>query len=151
MKILNEFSRRFNKNEQVRLETDASIEHLERKFKVFLPEIYKSFLKEIGNVFTPEILNIVVDKEIDLLEVNEFWEIEQIIFDKENEWTSNLSTELIPIANDSLGNLFAFSNEELTKNNIKIGIYFFDHDFNTIEKIANSFENWIEKFNELEG
>jgi hypothetical protein len=48
-----------------------------------------------------------------------------------------------------MGNIFAFLTSELKREYYRAKIYFYDHDFETVDEIANSFSEWIEKFNDL--
>ncbi|MEO6254009.1 MAG: SMI1/KNR4 family protein [Ferruginibacter sp.] len=143
------FVDRFNKSEDSKTSTQAGIDLLEKEFKIYLPSDFKTFLLHFGDIWTPGILDLVVDKESDLNDVSQFWDVEQIIYDKKNEWTSSVSVDIIPFASDCMGNIFAFLANDLKRQKASSAIYFFDHDFDTVEKIAESFTEWIDKFNQL--
>ena len=98
MIIFKEFVDKHNENENIQLANQADINLLEKEFDIHLPEDYKLFIQIYGNVWTPTILSIIVDKELDMFDVQQFWEIEHIIYDKKNEWTSQLKTDIIPFA-----------------------------------------------------
>ena len=147
MEILREFSNRFNKKDDLKKASESDIQKLESEFGITLPKDYKTFIAEFGNISTPDILFIIVDKKIELNDVQDFWDIESISYDKKNEWTSQISTDLIPFASDSMGNIFGFLSTDLTTENETISVYFFDHDFDTVEKISDSFTEWINEFN----
>ena len=147
MEILREFSNRFNKKDDLKKASESDIQKLESEFGITLPKDYKTFIAEFGNISTPDILFIIVDKKIELNDVQDFWDIESITYDKKNEWTSQISTDLIPFASDSMGNIFGFLSTDLTTENETISVYFFDHDFDTVEKISDSFTEWINEFN----
>jgi hypothetical protein len=149
MTALNQFAKRFNKSDDAKASTQVDIVRLEHEFQISLPNDYKIFLSKFGNIWTPDILNLVVDNELDINDVQQFWTIEEIIYDKHNEWTSNLSLDIIPFASDCMGNIFAFLRQDIQSPTDTTNVYFFDHDFDTIEKISNSFTDWIEEFNKI--
>ena len=144
-----QFVERFNKSDEAKLTSQIDIDKLENEFKIFLPDDYNFFLLNFGNIWTPEILDLVVDKELDINDVQDFWGIDKIIYDKKNEWASKVFPEIIPFASDCMGNIFAFMSNDLRLPRETAEIYFFDHDFNTVEKISPSFKNWLEKFNKI--
>ena len=149
MTALKQFADRFNKSDDAKPSTQVDIDSLENKFQIYLPNDYKTFLLNFGNIWTPDILDIVADNELEINDVQQFWTIERIIYDKQNEWTSQLSTDLIPFASDCMGNIFAFIRHDIKSPSDTASIYFFDHDFDTVEKISNSFTDWIEEFNKI--
>lgn len=55
---------------------------------------------------------------------------------------------LIAIAADDSGNKFCFSTLQLDTD--RQGVWFFDHDFGTVEEIASSFSAWIEALCDVE-
>ncbi len=149
MDIFNLFSSKFNKSDDATPSTQSDIDLLEEEFQINLPNDYKSFVLKYGNIWTPDIVDFIVDEDLDLNDVQQFWNTECIVNDKKNEWTSQLSTDLIPFASDCMGNIFAFSTKDLQQKSETAVIYFFDHDFDTVVKIADSFTDWIDRFNKL--
>lgn len=149
MTTLKQFTDRFNARDDVKLSSQADIDKLEKEFNIHLPTDYKTFLLTCGNLWTPDILTIVVDNDLDAHDVQDFWEVEAIIEDKKNDWTAQISTDLIPFGSDSMGNIFAFLTADLKKSRPTADVYFFDHDFDSVEKISDSFTHWIDEFNNL--
>ena len=149
MTELNNFAERFNKSDTAKPSTQVEINELEHEFQIVLPEDYKTFLLNFGNIWTPDILDLVVDKNLPISDVQQFWSIDKIIYDKQNKWTLHVSTDIIPIASDCMGNIFAFLRDDLKLPTETADIYFFDHDLDTVEKISNSFTNWIVEFNNI--
>ncbi|HTA63569.1 MAG TPA: SMI1/KNR4 family protein [Bacteroidia bacterium] len=147
--IFKAFADRFNKSDTAKPASALEVEKLEKEFKVFMPADFKDFLLRVGNIFTPNILSLIVDKNIELNGVQEFWDIERITWDKKNEWTSKLETDLIPFASDCLGNLFAFMASDIKQQKQTAVVYLFDHEFDTIEKKAASFTEWVDGFNKI--
>lgn len=149
MEIFNKFRTRFDKNDDLEKASESDIEKLKKELKINIPNDFELFLTEYGNIYTPDILDIIVDNEIDLYDVQEFWTTERIIYDKQNEWTAQLSTDLIPFASDSMGNIFAFLTSDLKEKKESSAVYFFDHDFDTVEKLTDSFSEWIDNYNRI--
>ncbi|HLK29296.1 MAG TPA: SMI1/KNR4 family protein [Puia sp.] len=144
-----QFAERFNKNDNLKPFAQFEIDQLENEFQIILPTDYKVFLLTIGDAWTPDILDLVVDQNADIHDVQQFWSIERIIYDKQNEWTSQVATDIIPFASDCMGNIFSFLRQDLKLRNDTASVYFFDHDFDTVEKISDSFKEWINVFNSL--
>ncbi len=149
MTELKQFVERFNQSDKAKPSTPNEIETLEQLIGICLPDDYKSFILVFGNIWTPGILDLIVDNKLDIYDVAQFWTIDKIIYDKQNEWTSHVSPEIIPIASDSSGNIFAFLKQDLNISLNTANIYFYDHDFDTVEIIAESFTGWIDAYNKI--
>ncbi len=149
MEIFKEFSIKYNKNEDVKKVSVSDIEKLESEFNIYLPKDYRIFMQEYGDMYTPDILDLIVDDELDFNDVQQFWDIDSIIFDKQNESSSQISPDFIPFALDSMGSLFGFLTSDLKEKKENAPVYFFDHDFDTVEKKSSSFSEWIENFNRI--
>jgi len=143
------FFERFNKNDDAKPIKQLDIDKIENEFVINLPNDYKDFIKRFGDTWTPGILDIIVDSEKELNDIQQIWTIDQIIYDKKNEWTSQLYVDIIPFASDCMGNIFGFITSDLKKENVESPVYFFDHDFDTVEKICESFTELIDKYIEL--
>jgi|SRR6185312_90991 len=143
------FVERFNKSDDAKPSTQIDIDTLEKELNIYLPNDYKTFLINFGNIWTPNILDLIVDQELELNDVQDFWDMNKIIYDKRNEWTAQVQTDIIPFASDCMGNIFAFLTNEIKSPTETANIYFYDHDFETVEKISPSFKNWIGSFNKL--
>jgi len=146
----NLFYNRFNQNEFNEPNSETEIQSFETKFQINFPTEYRLFLSTYGDLYTPDILDLVCDNELDLNDVQDFWKIEKIRYDKEKEWTSQLDIDLIPFASDCMGNIFGFKMEELRNKEQPEHIYFFDHDFDTIVKVSNSFVEWLDQYLKLD-
>lgn len=149
MEIFNTFNTRFNKNVDLEKASEADIENLNKQLNIIVPKDFRLFLTKFGNIYTPNILDIIVDKDIELPVIQEFWPTENIINDKQNEWTAHLSTDLIPFASDSMGNIFGFLAADLQEERETCSVHFFNHDYDTVEKVSNSFSEWIESYNRI--
>lgn len=149
MKIFKIFSDKYNKNKVAKKASELDIEKLESELNVILPKEYKKFIRNFGDLWTPGILDLIVDEELDLNDIQNFWKVEKIIFDKKNEWTSQIKPDLILFGSDCMGSIFGFLSSVLKENKESCAVYFFDHDFDTVEKVSDSFSDWINKFNQI--
>jgi hypothetical protein len=55
--------------------------------------------------------------------------------------------DLIGFGNDSMGNMFCF--KKLNPNSERpddLSIWFFEHDFNEVSRISESFNSWLESY-----
>lgn len=149
MEVFNEFSKKYNKSNVAQKETQSDIEKLESEFNIFLPKDYKLFLQEVGNITTPDIFDLIYENEFDLHCIERFWDIGTIIYDKKYELTSQLSVDLVPIA-EGVGSVFGFLTADLKIKKESAPVYIFELDFiNTAEKVSESFTEWIGKFNNI--
>jgi len=65
------------------------------------------------------------------------------------EWREiGMPHHLVAFASDCAGNKFSFST---SPNGRSDEVWFFDHDFNTVDLVADSFEGWLEQFAKLKG
>ncbi|WP_423999377.1 SMI1/KNR4 family protein [Maribacter sp. IgM3_T14_3] len=149
MSIFQEFSSNYDNKAEVQKVPLTDIENLESEFNIYVPNEFKIFLMDFGTPWTPDILDIIVDDELDLIDVQNFWTIESIIEDKKNGWTSQISTDLIPFSSDCMGSIFGFSTMDLKEKKESVPIYFFDHDLDTVTKVAETFSEWIDQFNRI--
>jgi len=149
MNTFNEFSKRFNKNDHTICASDLDLHKLEQAFKIYLPDDFKIFANHFGNLWTPDVLDIIVDKKIEMFDVQQFWEINDIFKYKEEGLTPNTPFDIIPFASDCMGNIFAFLSDRIKDKKETSEIYFLDHDFMTLKKLSNSFTEWIDCFNKI--
>ena len=143
------FCHRFKESDERQLVSMADIAQLEATLEIVLPSDYRSFLMKYGVVWTPGILDIIVDKELELHTLQEFWDMEAIIDDKKNGWTTHLDMDLLPFASDCMGSIFCFATAEIRTQSLTAGIYFYDHDYDEVNKISDSFTAWIDCYNKI--
>jgi len=144
-----QFSDRYNKSEISKPANQTEIYKLELEFDIYLPYDFKLFATTVGNIWTPHILNIIVDNEIEMEDVQQFWKINEIINYKNKGWLKPALMDLLPFASDCGGNVFAFLTSDLETENKTASVYFWDYDFESLEKISSSFSEWIEKFTKM--
>jgi cell wall assembly regulator SMI1 len=149
MKVLKQFTGRFNENDEAEPWTQEEISRLEKRFGIKLPEDYKILVATYGDIWTPGIVDIIAENELDMNNVQDFWGFAMIIEEKKDMDKEETSKNLLPFASDALGNVFAFSISDLESSAETAAVYFLDYDFDTVEKTANSFTEWIDGFNKI--
>ena len=113
------------------------------------PSDYERAVLEVGLPRpTIALLDAIVERELDVASVGDFYSPDEIVSET-TEWREiGMPDYLIAIASDDLGNKFCFST--LQPDTVRQGVWFFDHDFGTVEEIASNFTAWIEGFCEIE-
>ena len=97
---------------------------------------------------TIALLDAIVERELDVASVGDFYSPEEIVSDTTAWRAIGMPDHLIAIAADDSGNKFCFSTLQLDTE--RQGMWFFDHDFGTVEEIASSFSAWIEALCDVE-
>jgi hypothetical protein len=140
------FFEKFNKSDTVENTLGSKIDELEKLYHIHLPIDHKDFIGKYSSMWTPDILDIIVDNDIELNDVQEFWSVEEIIEDRKSGFTSIQKDDLIGFASDCMGNVFAFKKAELNIENPQANVYFFDHDMDTLAIEAPSFTAFVERY-----
>ncbi len=97
---------------------------------------------------TIALLDAIVERELDVSSVGDFYSPEEIVSETTVWKDIGMPCHLIAIAGDESGNKFCFSALQL--NTDQQGVWFFDHDFGTVEEIASSFSAWIDALSDVE-
>ena len=124
------------------------ISTLEAQIDVRFPDSYRYLVSKYHKVYCPHLLNAIVAGEHQMHDLQNLMspsEFEENIHVNED---FGLPVEFVAFGNDCMGNLFCFKTDELVESaerNAKI--WFFDHDFSTISEEANTFSDFIERFN----
>lgn len=121
----------------------------ERKLGCALPRSFRSAILDYGlPSVTIELLSTICDREVDVPDVSEFHSPKEIATSTIDWRELGMPRHLIAFASDGSGNQFAFS----TKPTQQIDeVWFWDHDFEDCDLIANSFENWLQLYVDLKG
>src|SRR5438552_3095341 len=96
---------------------------------------------------TIALLGAVVERKLDLHSVRAFHSPSDMIEQTVGWREAGMPERLIVFASDDLGNKFCFDGDRLKSGAAdSASIWFFDHDFNTVDAIAPSFADWINAF-----
>jgi hypothetical protein len=134
-----------------RPETVDSLNQIEKALAVTLPERYVEFMLSVGEVWTPEILDSVVDLELEMPDIQSMLSFQEAE-DLTRGWREiGLPENLIVIATDCMGNMFCFDGKSCLPPRCQdLPVYFYDHDFDTTRKVADSFEALLAGYLDLE-
>ena len=120
-----------------RVDADA-LKAAQATFGAHFPADYVAQILETGLPRpTSTLLHSVVEQDIGINPVSDFFSADQIIETTQGWRRIGLPQSTIAFASDASGNLFCFDTEDP-------GIWFFDHDFDTLEVVASTFSEWIE-------
>lgn len=129
--------------------SEKQMEAAESKLNSYLPTDYKDALLNVGSLHTTiSLLDIIVDGEHDVHDLSELFALENVVSETVAWREIGMPHNLIAIGSDCQGNKFCigvFQNNKPAKSII----YFWDHDFDEVEEIAKSFDEWIESYNSL--
>lgn len=121
-----------------------ALEAAEQEIGFTLPLPYKAAVLDFGLPrLTFELLDFISDEEADFPDLNEFHGPTEIATSTIDWRELGMPRQLVAIANDCSGNQFAFSTKP-SKNEEEI--WFWDHDFDTVELVAESFEAWLKLY-----
>jgi len=122
----------------------SCIRRAEHELATVFPQSYITFMQAHGSVRTPSLLSLIVDGEHEQWDVMVISELSEIIEDTRACWSGGLSEQLIGFASDSMGNLFCFRRvAPETPRADDAEVWFFDHEFCSDNKVADSFDGWL--------
>lgn len=126
--IFREFANTFSQEAVGREATPEAISEVETKLGYVFPAAYKEYVVEFGATYVPDILDIVVEKELDLPDIQEILLVSELVSTNEMYWSGGMPKDYVGFASDSMGNMFCFRKaQELSDQ-----IYYFDHDFGEV-------------------
>jgi len=121
------------------------LQTIESKTGVALPREYRHLLMTYGAIYTPNILDTVDDQEMDIADIQQFLTPDSLVETTlELREQGIISNEYIAFAYDACGNFFLLRKAQVKGEHNSI--HFFDHDFGTIEKIGDSFSEFIANY-----
>ncbi|RWC93739.1 MAG: SMI1/KNR4 family protein [Mesorhizobium sp.] len=132
------------------LEGDLSA--AEQQLGVRFPEDYRQAVLDVGLPRpTIALLNAIVVRGLDLHDLSNFYSPKEIVEETLGWREIGMPDRLIAIASDGSGNKFCFNADQLGGDSAdRRGIWFFDHDFGTVDQVAPSFHAWIDAFCDVE-
>lgn len=125
--------------------SEGELNRAEDSLPTRLPAEYRNAVLQFGLPHpTIELLDAIVDRELELRDVNRFLSPSEIVTETE-EWRAlGLPKGLVAFASDCMGNLFCFPTQADVDG--KVPVFYFDHDQGSAEVIAPSFSGWIDEF-----
>lgn len=119
----------------------------ERELGVLLPNDYKSAILAIGLPHpTRALLHNIVKSGVELHDLSDLHTPGEIVQNTLGWRKAGLPVNLVVIGSDSMGNSFCFNSKDLRSGSA--AIYFWDHDFNEVTRVANSFPEWIRSYSD---
>lgn len=146
---IDKFVKKWNKNESLTPGASKDISDVEQSLNITLPSSYKYLVTRYGDIYAPDLLDAIVDEEYDLNDLQNFELPTQALKDTKAWQETGLPPGFYAFASDCMGNMFCFKNSECQSENQEPPIWFFDHDFVEIEKIAENLTAWLDSYNEI--
>ncbi|MBA6264042.1 MAG: hypothetical protein ACI9N3_000448 [Colwellia sp.] len=125
------------------------INELEVKLAAYLPDSYKYLISNYGLVHTPNVLTKICDLGVDITEVQDFLSLDDVFTLSKLYEMSGMPKGHILFASDCKGSMFCFKLSDCLARQVDSAVWFYDHGASTVKKVANSFTEWLEAFNEL--
>lgn len=121
------------------------LEAAEAILGVRFPEEYKEGVLSVGRPSpTLALLSAIADRQIELHDLSDLASPNEIVEQTLGWREIGMPKNLVVIGNDSMGNKFCFDVADLQGDRvISAPVYFWDHDFDTVELVGPSFQEWI--------
>tara|TARA_B110000116_G_scaffold265420_1_gene274621 strand:+ start:748 stop:1206 length:459 start_codon:yes stop_codon:yes gene_type:complete len=137
------------KNAMTPIDIDDIVE-LETKFNAFLPDSYKYLLSTYGLVHTPNVLTKICDLNVPISEVQDFLSLDDVFSLSQLYEMSGMPKGHVLFASDCKGNMFCFKLADCEDKQVDASVWFYNHGLCTVDKVSDSFSEWLEQFNKLE-
>ena len=125
------------------------ISELESKLNLFLPDSYKYLLSTYGLVHSPNVLTKICDLNAEVSAVQDFLSLDDVFSLSKLYEMTGMPKGHILFASDCKGNMFCFKLDDCVSKEIDIPVWFFDQGNCTVQKVSNSFTDWLDEFNDL--
>jgi cell wall assembly regulator SMI1 len=131
---------------------ETDLRNVEQRLDVHLPQDYRQAVLQVGLPRpTIALMDAIVERELDLHSLGDFYSPAQILKETIDWRKIGMPEGLVAFASDGCGNKFCFDADRLNNGSADgSAIWFYDHDFATVYKIAASFDDWIEAFCRVE-
>ena len=129
--------------------SSTDIEELEANLNAFLPDSYTYLISTYGLVHTPNVLSKICDLGSDISEVQDFLSLDDVLSLSKLYEMGGMPKGHILFASDCKGNMFCFKLSDCERKQADISVWFYNHGLRTVEKVSNSFIEWLDGFNEL--
>ena len=125
------------------------IETLESQLTLFLPDTYKYLLSTYGLVHSPNVLTKICDLNADVSAVQDFLSLEDVITLSKLYEMSGMPKGHVLFASDCKGNMFCFKASDCKNKQLDSPVWLYEQGNCSVEKVSDSFSEWLEGFNEL--
>ena len=144
--IAKSFAEKWAIENKKRRNSKQLLENIESEAVIKLPENFKTFINEYGEVYTPHLLDSICEGDHVLSDIQNFLELEDIIETTKSYESAGMDTGFLAFASDCMGNLFMFRKSECVEESEDAKVYFFDHDYVTIEQEEKSFSKLLQRY-----
>jgi hypothetical protein len=125
------------------------ISELEVKLNSFLPDSYKYLISTYGLVHSPNVLTKICDLNADVSAVQDFLSLEDVFTLSNLYEMTGMPKGHILFASDCKGNMFCFKHSECSNKQTDVPVWFYDQGNCSVNKVSNSFTEWLDEFNKL--
>jgi len=122
---------------------------VEEKLSLFLPEAYRYLLSTYGLVHSPNVLTKICDLNEPVSAVQDFLNLEDVISLSKLYEMSGMPKGHVLFASDCQGNMFCFKASDCISKQPDLPVWIFDQAACSVNKVADSFIEWLEGFNAL--
>ncbi|MFB9981767.1 SMI1/KNR4 family protein [Mesorhizobium kowhaii] len=132
--------------------SEEDLDAAEQQLGVCFPEDYRRAVLDVGLPRpTIALLHAIVERELDLHDLGNFYSPKEIVEETLGWREIGMPDRLVAIASDGSGNKFCFNADQLGRDSADMrAIWFFDHDFGTVDEVAPSFHAWIDALCDVE-
>jgi hypothetical protein len=146
--IIEKFIKKYSSKQEINPNSIEIIRGLEIENDLQFPMEYKYLLELSYKLYTPKLLDAISDNNIEMFDVQNFSDPNKLKEETREYEEAGMPKGYIGFANDCMGNMFCFKIDELKKKTDP-AIYIFDHDYIKIEKVADTFYDWIDAYNRI--
>src|SRR5688572_7115886 len=93
--------------------SEEDLKRAEMELSIFFPESYRALVLRFGAFRTPGLLRIIVDREVSLHTLQEFFTGKELIESTALYRSGGMPEDLVGVASDCTGNLVCFSTKDL--------------------------------------
>ena len=128
---------------------NADISELESTLALTLPQAYKYLISTYGLLHTPNVLTTTCHLNVEISNVRDFLSLADVASLSALYEMSSMPKGHILFSSDSKGNMFCFKRSDCESEQEDIPVWFFDQQLNTVEKVSNTFSEWLIELNSL--
>ena len=127
-----------------------NLSQIERALQITLPLSYRGFVEEYGTPSTAWLLESIVAGGHELADVASFIDLPEVVATTRDYEAAGMEPGYVGIADDCMGNLFLFRTADCVGRPQDAAVWFFDHDFVTVDQVAPTFVSWLREYLDLE-